>query len=217
MNEQDATRLVERMYARHGKTPKPEWVAELVTEILVSSCHACAKAAVEAAMNDGPSPLTVPRFRFAFRGRYASDFHSPHVMATDLELEVGEVERFWHGEAVSEIQHHVGGDLLLAQLISALMWASQTIPPIRSMVADEMQGPLAPAGGHLWQANAARHGEPTEVLIEAQWSIARRIATIGYARWFDEEKLSVASDGRRKGRKHGQGDHHVRGRGDARD
>ncbi len=191
MTEQEAVRLVRRMYASHGKKPMDEWVDELATEMVLAECHPCAKACVEAAMSDGPAPLSKPRFRMAYRGRHNSDAHAPHVMATDKELEVGEREAFWRSEAVDEIASHVGGDRPLAELIAASMWGSQSVPAIRSVVADEMAGPLAPARGNLWTGAArARYGDPTEAKVAEAWKVARRIATVGHRRWFEEEKAA---------------------------
>jgi len=200
VNEPEVKALVEQMFDRHQRAPKPEWVAELTAEILTCSCHACAKGVIKSNMDEGPAPLTVPRFRQAFRIRLAGEGHSPHIMQTDREYEVSEVERFWRHDAVLEVERALPDrEPLGHELIAALMWMSEAVPAQASHVADEFVSgaagaPKGEATNTIW-ANAAttaimRVGGLTRELVDMHWAAGRMIATLGHKAWWEAEQAA---------------------------
>lgn len=181
----DAHDLVIAMFNAHGSNPAEGVVTQLAIEVANAACSTCAREVLEQARTESKFPLKVPTFLGAFRTRYSDPAHAGHINVTDVEAQVGDLERFWKGPAVDAIFPYTAGDRLKAELIAARMWGSESIFATTYDVAMEFS--VVPKGfRHVW-LGPLQDETVTSEQVEAAYNVARKIATSGYKSLTDEE------------------------------
>jgi DNA-binding transcriptional regulator YbjK len=131
------------------------------------SCPTCVAFTAEELAKSSPRMVVPAQFITAYRATFDVE-HYRHVGQSTREAEVGKAEAFWRKDAPKAIREVYGCTTQEALLISAQMWASETLVPDVVRVAEDC------SATRLWLDAV---GSVSETRIEAAFALARAIAS----------------------------------------